>query len=293
MNKKIIIIALVILILVLAGAGVFYIFGKQKILSKGHNYRNPNIPSYLIKDYASPEYKIGGLPNLDNDYLYSTKEGQIACKDVSKKIEKVEYFSFSPGGGVIGGWGSAAAYICGDYYVIEDCNDAWGCIVYGVFKKDSGYQANILQKFVKDQLSQQTTPISTADAFYGYKKSFNPGVPNETSFNINMKLFLSSKTWTCLNDRYNNNLKNSVFEISNVSAGKCGLTYSDFGEPEITFAIKAQTPTLANIAVKRGEIEEYNYNLIFENGYWRVDSTILCGVLSNPCGIKNFKQRVF
>lgn len=295
MKKVIKFFIIVVLLITIAAIALFYILKQQKRMLP-YNYQNPNLPAYLIKDYAKPEYEIGGLLNLDNDYVYSSKDGQIACRDVNKKIEKIEYFSFGAGSGVMGGWGSASAYICGDYYVVKNCNDAWGCIAYGVFKKNEGYQPNVVQKFVKDQLSQQVSPMTTADAFYSYKKSFSANngyttnFPNGLDFMVNMKLFLSSKTWNCLDEKYNNNLKKSLDQISYVSAEECDLEYVEFGRQRPVFNIKSQTAMAAVVAIiSEQKIEESDYILIFENGYWKVDSTLNCSVLSNPCNIKNIK----
>lgn len=286
-NKKIIF-WVIIIILVFVAASIFYIFNKQKALRKPYHYENLKLPSYLIKNYRNPEYMIGGL--LDNDYMYYSKAGKIICRDANKEAERIEYYSFGAGSGVMGGWGSADAHICGDYYIIEDCNDAWGCRAYGVFKKNEGYQPNIYQKFVKDQLSGQTSPINTAEDFYGYQKAFNPSGPNDLKFNVNMRLLLSSKTWNCLNDRYNNNLKNFVDEVPYTSAKECGLEYIKSGDPDIVFNIKSQTPTTATVTLNwRIKVEESDYYLVFENGYWRLDSTLDCSAISNPCGVKNVK----
>ena len=145
-KKKIIISAIIVIVVILLiGDYLFWglIFGGPSLKF------NSNVPSgflyhptsqdelshlYQINEGKIPdEYLITDLP-LDTDLIY--QEGDtFVCKSSSVEAEKIEYFSYSPGRGVIGGWYYRYAVVCGDYYWIVDGNDAWGQYIYGPFEK--------------------------------------------------------------------------------------------------------------------------------------------------------------
>ncbi|MFA4887757.1 MAG: hypothetical protein WC595_06100 [Candidatus Nanoarchaeia archaeon] len=66
-------------------------------------------------------------------FYFNSKDRNFYCKEGNIPVKKIEYYSYSAGRWVIGGWGSKGAYVCGEYYIVYYWSDA-GREWYGEFK---------------------------------------------------------------------------------------------------------------------------------------------------------------
>ncbi len=106
---------------------------------------NKNIPAGML--YPSGEipedYLLIGTPDggiVDNALILADPISSVFhCKRVGGSPvlydgEKIEYYSYSPGWGVMGGWSFRYAIRCAEDYFVVDGSDAMGMRMYGPFK---------------------------------------------------------------------------------------------------------------------------------------------------------------
>jgi hypothetical protein len=131
MKKKYLAI-LVFGIVIVAGLGIFILYEMMP-----HYYGNPNIPNgfqYTSRSDKLPEQYLiyHNNDSFDTDVIYK-ENNKFYCKITGKEPLRIDYFSYSPGAGMIGGWYYRYALSCGYAYVIVDGADSFGTNIYGPF----------------------------------------------------------------------------------------------------------------------------------------------------------------
>jgi len=167
MKKFSILVGIIIIFVIVVLFGGIFVYKTYYSGSKNYGpsrYDNPNVPSYLLKESElRSEYQMSAEASY-SFVFYSQQDQNYICQDSGQASEKIVYSSFSAGKNVEGGWGSTAAYICGDYYIIVVSNDANPWTAYGLFKKDEGFQKNNNSSGVQSQIITQSTNEECADA---------------------------------------------------------------------------------------------------------------------------------
>ncbi len=107
---------------------------------------NKNVPTgmlYLSGEIPESYLLVGTLDGgiVDNELILADPiTGEFHCKKLEESNiiyggEKVEYYSYSPGWGVMGGWSFRYAMLCGENYFVIDGKDSMGMRMYGPFKR--------------------------------------------------------------------------------------------------------------------------------------------------------------